>query len=178
VAVLPLRIAQGVGHHVLGDGVEVRADTGPVVGLLGPEAPHLLEGQPTDQEGIGGGHLPVQCFGQVRQVGLALPRGGEPVAVAIDDAVHNDVFGHDQFSHAHTDSRRPPNSPGRLAGQAIVGGRSLPRWRYTMRLVKSLLTTALVAKAIQVASRELSKPENQAKLKEGLRKVQRSARGH
>ena len=47
-----------------------------------------------------------------------------------------------------------------------------------MSLVKNLLKTALVAKAIQIASRELSKPENQAKLKEGLRKVQRSARGH
>jgi hypothetical protein len=44
-------------------------------------------------------------------------------------------------------------------------------------LVKNLLKTALVAKAIQIAARELSKPENQARLKEGLRKVRQSARG-
>ncbi len=47
-----------------------------------------------------------------------------------------------------------------------------------MGLAKNLLKTAIVAKVIQIAQRELSKPENQAKLREGLRKVQRSARGH
>lgn len=47
-----------------------------------------------------------------------------------------------------------------------------------MNLVKTLLKAAIVAKIIQIAQRELSKPENQAKLKDGLRRVQRAARGH
>lgn len=45
-----------------------------------------------------------------------------------------------------------------------------------MSLVKSMLKTAVVAKVIQFASRELSKPENQRKLKEGLTKLQKSRR--
>lgn len=45
-----------------------------------------------------------------------------------------------------------------------------------MNLIKGLLKTAIAAKLIQVAQRELSKPENQRKIKEGLRKVQQAAR--
>lgn len=46
-----------------------------------------------------------------------------------------------------------------------------------MNLVRSLIKGAVVAKIIQVAGRELSKPENQRKLKQGLQKVAKSARG-
>jgi hypothetical protein len=45
-----------------------------------------------------------------------------------------------------------------------------------MSLIKGLLKTAVAAKLIQVAQRELSKPENQQKIKEGLRKFQDAAR--
>ena len=45
-----------------------------------------------------------------------------------------------------------------------------------MSLIKGLLKTAVAAKLIQVAQRELSKQENQQKIKEGLRKVQEAAR--
>jgi hypothetical protein len=45
-----------------------------------------------------------------------------------------------------------------------------------MNLIKGLLKTAIAAKLIQVAQRELSKPENQQKIKEGLRKVQQATR--
>jgi hypothetical protein len=45
-----------------------------------------------------------------------------------------------------------------------------------MSLIKGLLKTAVAAKLIQVAQRELSKPENQQKIKEGLRKFQDVAR--
>lgn len=37
-----------------------------------------------------------------------------------------------------------------------------------MRFVRNLVKGAVVAKVIQVAQRELSKPENQRKLKDGL----------
>jgi hypothetical protein len=37
--------------------------------------------------------------------------------------------------------------------------------------IRGMLKTALVMKALQVAQRELSKPENQRKIKEGLSKV-------
>lgn len=40
-----------------------------------------------------------------------------------------------------------------------------------MSMLKSILKTAVAAKVVQVASRELSKPENQRKLKEGLTKL-------
>jgi hypothetical protein len=45
-----------------------------------------------------------------------------------------------------------------------------------MSLIKGLLKTAVAAKLIQVAQRELSKPENQKKIKDGLRKLQETAR--
>ncbi|HVD19860.1 MAG TPA: hypothetical protein VNC63_14360 [Propionibacteriaceae bacterium] len=45
-----------------------------------------------------------------------------------------------------------------------------------MSLVKGLLKTAIVIKLAEVAQRELSKPENQRKIKEGLRKFQDAAR--
>jgi hypothetical protein len=45
-----------------------------------------------------------------------------------------------------------------------------------MSLIKGLLKTAVAAKLIQVAQRELSKPENQQKIREGLRKFQEAAR--
>jgi hypothetical protein len=37
--------------------------------------------------------------------------------------------------------------------------------------IAGILKTAMVMKAIQVAQRELSKPENQRKIKDGLDKV-------
>ena len=45
-----------------------------------------------------------------------------------------------------------------------------------MSLVKGILKTAIVIKLAEVAQRELSKPENQRKIKEGIRKVQDAAR--
>jgi hypothetical protein len=45
-----------------------------------------------------------------------------------------------------------------------------------MSLIKGILKTAVAAKLIQVAQRELSKPENQQKIRDGLRKVQDAAR--
>lgn len=45
-----------------------------------------------------------------------------------------------------------------------------------MRLFKGMLRTAVVAKAIQVAQRELSKPENQRKIREGVNTVQQRLR--
>jgi hypothetical protein len=45
-----------------------------------------------------------------------------------------------------------------------------------MNLVRGLLKAAVVAKLVQVAQRELSKPENQQKIKDGLRKVQENAK--
>ncbi|MFP5283569.1 MAG: hypothetical protein ACLGIF_08980 [Actinomycetes bacterium] len=45
-----------------------------------------------------------------------------------------------------------------------------------MPFVRNLLKGAVVAKVIQVAQRELSKPENQRKLKEGFTKLSNKAR--
>jgi hypothetical protein len=45
-----------------------------------------------------------------------------------------------------------------------------------MNLVKGLIKGAVIAKVIQVAQRELSKPENQRKVKDALRKVSQAAR--
>jgi hypothetical protein len=45
-----------------------------------------------------------------------------------------------------------------------------------MNLVRGLLKAAVVAKLVQVAQRELSKPENQQKIKDGLRKLQETAK--
>ncbi|MGI8457630.1 MAG: hypothetical protein ACR2LI_05920 [Propionibacteriaceae bacterium] len=43
-----------------------------------------------------------------------------------------------------------------------------------MGLLKGLVKGAVIAKVIQVAQRELSKPENQRRIKDGLRKVSKS----
>ena len=45
-----------------------------------------------------------------------------------------------------------------------------------MNFFKGILKAAVVAKLLQVAQRELTKPENQQKIKDGLRKVQEAAR--
>ena len=45
-----------------------------------------------------------------------------------------------------------------------------------MSLIKSVLKTAVAAKLVQVVSRELSKPENQRRLKEGFTKLAQQAR--
>jgi hypothetical protein len=45
-----------------------------------------------------------------------------------------------------------------------------------MSLIKGLLKAAVAAKLIQVAQRELSKPENQQKIKDGIRRVQQAAK--
>ena len=47
-----------------------------------------------------------------------------------------------------------------------------------MSLLKSVLKTAVAAKVVQVLSRELSKPENQRKLKEGFSKLAKQSRRH
>ena len=44
-----------------------------------------------------------------------------------------------------------------------------------MGFVKTLVKGAVVAKLVQVAQRELSKPENQRKIKETFQKVQQKA---
>jgi len=45
-----------------------------------------------------------------------------------------------------------------------------------MSFIKGLLRTAAAAKLIQVAQRELSKPENQQKIKDGLRRLQETSK--
>ena len=44
-----------------------------------------------------------------------------------------------------------------------------------MSVVRGLVKSAVVIKLAQIAQRELAKPENQAKLKEGLNKVKEAA---
>jgi hypothetical protein len=45
-----------------------------------------------------------------------------------------------------------------------------------MGMLRGLVKGAVVAKALQVAQRELAKPENQRKIKEGLGKLSQAAR--
>ena len=45
-----------------------------------------------------------------------------------------------------------------------------------MSFIRGLVKSAVAVKLAQVAQRELSKPENQRKIKEGLRKVQEETR--
>lgn len=45
-----------------------------------------------------------------------------------------------------------------------------------MSLISNVLKTAVAAKLVQVVSRELGKPENQRRLKEGLSKLASQAR--
>ena len=45
-----------------------------------------------------------------------------------------------------------------------------------MNFFKGILKAAVVAKLLQVAQRELTKPENQQKIKDGLRKLQDTAK--
>jgi hypothetical protein len=45
-----------------------------------------------------------------------------------------------------------------------------------MTFVRNLIKGAVVAKVIQVAQRELSKPENQRKIKEGLGRLSNRGR--
>ena len=45
-----------------------------------------------------------------------------------------------------------------------------------MSFIRGLVKSAVAVKIAQVAQRELSKPENQRKIKEGLRKVQDKVR--
>ncbi len=45
-----------------------------------------------------------------------------------------------------------------------------------MNLIRGLVKTAVVSKVIQMASRELQKPENQRRIKEGLGKLTNAAR--
>ena len=44
-----------------------------------------------------------------------------------------------------------------------------------MSVIRGLVKSAIVIKAAQVAQRELAKPENQRKIKEGLNKVKEAA---
>jgi hypothetical protein len=44
-----------------------------------------------------------------------------------------------------------------------------------MSIIRGLVKSAIVVKVAQVAQRELSKPENQQKIKDGMRKVQDAA---
>jgi hypothetical protein len=45
-----------------------------------------------------------------------------------------------------------------------------------MSIISGLVKSAIVIKVAQIAQRELSKPENQRKIKEGLDKVKDAAR--
>ena len=45
-----------------------------------------------------------------------------------------------------------------------------------MGMLRGLVKGAVVAKVVQLAQRELSKPENQRKIKEGLGKLSQTAR--
>ena len=45
-----------------------------------------------------------------------------------------------------------------------------------MSLIRGLIKSAVIVKVAQIAQRELTKPENQAKIKDGLRKVQEAAK--
>lgn len=45
-----------------------------------------------------------------------------------------------------------------------------------MGLAKKIVKTAIAAKVIQIAARELQKPENQAKIRDGLNKLNRTVR--
>ena len=45
-----------------------------------------------------------------------------------------------------------------------------------MSFIRGLVKSAVAVKIAQIAQRELSKPENQRKIKEGLRKVQEKTR--
>ncbi|MFL6026483.1 MAG: hypothetical protein ACJ72G_10110 [Friedmanniella sp.] len=45
-----------------------------------------------------------------------------------------------------------------------------------MGMLRGLVKGAVVAKVLQVAQRELAKPENQRKIKEGLGKLSQAAR--
>jgi hypothetical protein len=54
-----------------------------------------------------------------------------------------------------------------------VGGRFVGETEEAlMGFVKKMLKGAVVAKLVQVAQRELSKPENQQKIKQAVQKVQ------
>jgi hypothetical protein len=44
-----------------------------------------------------------------------------------------------------------------------------------MSVIRGLVKSAIVIKVAQIAQRELSKPENQRKIKEGLNKVKEAA---
>jgi len=45
-----------------------------------------------------------------------------------------------------------------------------------MSFIRGLVKSAVAVKIAQVAQRELNKPENQRRIKEGLRKVQQATR--
>ncbi len=55
-------------------------------------------------------------------------------------------------------------------GGGSFGGNG--NWEALMGFVKTMLKGAVVAKLVQVAQRELSKPENQQKIKQAVQKVQ------
>lgn len=57
-----------------------------------------------------------------------------------------------------------------VVGGGSVGGNRV--WEALMGFVKTMLKGAVVAKLVQVAQRELSKPENQQKIKQAVQKVQ------
>jgi hypothetical protein len=64
---------------------------------------------------------------------------------------------------------------GVVVGGATVWGREKED---LMGFVKTLVKGAVVAKLLQVAQRELSKPENQRKAKEMFQKVQQRRNAH
>jgi hypothetical protein len=45
-----------------------------------------------------------------------------------------------------------------------------------MSFIRGLVKSAIIIKVAQIAQRELSKPENQRKIKEGLNKVKEATR--
>jgi hypothetical protein len=45
-----------------------------------------------------------------------------------------------------------------------------------MSFIRGLIKSAVIVKVAQIAQRELTKPENQRKIKDGMRKVQEAAK--
>ena len=62
-----------------------------------------------------------------------------------------------------------------VVADGSVGGNRV--WEALMGFVKTLVKGAVVAKLVQVAQRELSKPENQQKIKQAFQKVQQRRAG-
>jgi hypothetical protein len=56
------------------------------------------------------------------------------------------------------------------------GSTGAARQEHHMGLMKRFVKGAVAAKVIQIATRELQKPENQAKIRDGLNKLSKTVR--